>query len=428
MDRTRTWSPPDLRVPFRWSFLFVLSSSILVATAVKVCRLPTSAAGYYNRATHDAENANYDVAISNLTRAIALDPNAAPYFTLRGLVRSQIGDHEGAISDYSDAIRLDPSDTQAHAGRGYVAMTRRDYRTAISDYTRAIRLDPDSADAHRQRGEAREKTGDEDGALADYAEAVHLDPANGDHLLTRAALYVQQGRWRAALRELRRARERFEPGPDLDQTSLLMWSARARLGDLSGAAAGLRAYLTERSRDGADDWFATVAAVLVGDLTVEAFLASADPGSKSASDGRQCEAYFHAAARRTAEGDWPGAVGLLRRSLAVAREDCAVADRAKAELRDILLGLQANGLDPVLRSSSTAPARGLRVTRVRQGGPAARAGVRRGDALVTIDGAPVDAEALTRVEQWAEPGSRAVIEFIRDGETERVTLTLGNTG
>jgi hypothetical protein len=69
---------------------------------------------------------------------------------------------------------------------------------------------------------------------------------------------------------------------------------------------------------------------------------------------------------------------------------------------------------------------GLRLTGVRDGSPAAAAGLRPGDVVVEFDGKPVtDIYAYTYALQAKSPGDEVVIVVERGGERVSVTATLG---
>jgi Do/DeqQ family serine protease len=69
---------------------------------------------------------------------------------------------------------------------------------------------------------------------------------------------------------------------------------------------------------------------------------------------------------------------------------------------------------------------GALVSDVRNGSPADKAGIRRGDVVTAIDGTPVvDSNALRNQVAQMQPGSEARLKVIRDGREQTVTVTLG---
>jgi len=89
-------------------------------------------------------------------------------------------------------------------------------------------------------------------------------------------------------------------------------------------------------------------------------------------------------------------------------------------------GLAIQGLTPELaRAFGLDDARGAVVAGVDPDGPAAEAGLRRGDVIVSFRGRPVvsDNDVRTQLSRL-KPGERAVLEIVRDGHRREVTMVL----
>ena len=71
-----------------------------------------------------------------------------------------------------------------------------------------------------------------------------------------------------------------------------------------------------------------------------------------------------------------------------------------------------------------ADAGGLVVSGVRPGSPAARAAIRRGDQLLTLEGTPASARALSRLLASHQPGQTVTVTLRHDGVRRSVWLTL----
>ncbi|MGE0362093.1 MAG: Do family serine endopeptidase [Vicinamibacterales bacterium] len=103
----------------------------------------------------------------------------------------------------------------------------------------------------------------------------------------------------------------------------------------------------------------------------------------------------------------------------------AVADQLIRDgvVRRAKLGVIAQPLTPDLATSLGLPdAHGALVSRVEDGSPAAKAGVRQGDVITTIDGKPVaDANALRNSVASLRPGSETTIVVMREGQRRELT-------
>lgn len=62
----------------------------------------------------------HDAAIESYSKAIALDPTNAVYFSNRAAAHSSKGDHGSAINDAKKAIDIDPSFVKAYSRLGYL--------------------------------------------------------------------------------------------------------------------------------------------------------------------------------------------------------------------------------------------------------------------------------------------------------------------
>ena len=83
----------------------------------------------------------FDLAIADLTRAIALAPNDPFNYTSRAEVYRSIGDYQRALTDLSRSVELKP-DAYVYSlrGRTYDAMKKPDQ--AIVEYTNALKFAP----------------------------------------------------------------------------------------------------------------------------------------------------------------------------------------------------------------------------------------------------------------------------------------------
>lgn len=90
------------------------------------------------------------------------------------------------------------------------------------------------------------------------------------------------------------------------------------------------------------------------------------------------------------------------------------------------LGLGMQAIDADLRAGLDLPAAGVLVNSVAPEGPAARAGLVKGDVLLVFDGQPVpDPAELRRLVRATAPGRKVAVELWRGGARRTIEVTVG---
>lgn len=99
----------------------------------------------------------------------------------------------------------------------------------------------------------------------------------------------------------------------------------------------------------------------------------------------------------------------------------------RGEVTRGFLGITIQPLTPELAESfDLEPAQGILIANVSDGSPAAKAGLRQGDVIVTYRGEPVrDVGSFRNRVSLTPPGSREQITIIRNGNREDITVTIG---
>ncbi len=90
----------------------------------------------------DAKKGRYDLAISEFTKAIAIEPLSAETYNNRGIAYSRKGQYDLAIADFTKAIDIAPDEAKTRYNRGITYAINGRYDLAISDLTRALKLQP----------------------------------------------------------------------------------------------------------------------------------------------------------------------------------------------------------------------------------------------------------------------------------------------
>jgi tetratricopeptide (TPR) repeat protein len=87
-----------------------------------------------------AHKGDLDGALTDLTKAIELEPNDGYDYMIRGLFKKEKGDLDGAMADYNKAIELEPDFSGAYNNRGVLKKNKSDLDGALADYNKAIEL------------------------------------------------------------------------------------------------------------------------------------------------------------------------------------------------------------------------------------------------------------------------------------------------
>jgi tetratricopeptide (TPR) repeat protein len=122
---------------------------------------------------------DYRGTLADMDRAIALAPQQASLYFIRGIAKSRLGDNQGALADLDRLTQLKPNNARAYYIRGVLKIAKlNDTPGALADFNLAIDLKPDYVDAYYDRAILKEsKSNDFQGALADYDRAIQIDPS-----------------------------------------------------------------------------------------------------------------------------------------------------------------------------------------------------------------------------------------------------------
>ncbi|MBV9175366.1 MAG: tetratricopeptide repeat protein [Chloroflexi bacterium] len=197
----------------------------------------------YNAAQVLGALGRYDDAITQLTRAMRLDPNYSEYYLERGGLLLRAEHFEAAEQDLLRAIELSPpyAEVWTDLGQCYRACGR--MAEAEQAYSRALDLDPRVALAWIGRAEARAASGELELAIADYTAALTLDPAQPLVLAGRAVAHFEAGAAREAVADLDQAVHLQPELPELYQNRAV---ALLALGEVGRARCDLDTYLQLR--------------------------------------------------------------------------------------------------------------------------------------------------------------------------------------
>jgi tetratricopeptide (TPR) repeat protein len=149
---------------------------------------------WYRRGLSYYENDEYENALADFDKALAIWPDSLYTLDYRGASYRHLFEYEKAIADFNRSLAISPDNTYALYERGAVYFDLADYDKAIADFTKTIELEPDSANNWLARGTVYWRKGscpeDNDQAIEDMDKAIELAPEDAHALMARGVAYL----------------------------------------------------------------------------------------------------------------------------------------------------------------------------------------------------------------------------------------------
>ena len=187
---------------------FDFSIKAFLCAVLVICFSATNAqdAKYYNgKADEFSNNGEYDLAITNYTSAIRIDPANAYAYNGRGFVYGSKNQMDLAIQDFTRAINADPEFFMAYDNRGYAYSQMNKLDLAMQDFNTAISLNPDFDRAYSNRGEVYFKMKQFDFAIKDHTKAISLEAEYPPYYYARGLAYANKNQLDLAIQDFTKA-------------------------------------------------------------------------------------------------------------------------------------------------------------------------------------------------------------------------------
>jgi len=149
----------------------------------------------------------YQRAIHDFDRALALDPSYASAYLLRGIAYSSLSEYQRAIENFDPALALDTRNTFTYAHRAIAYRKLKNYEQAIADFDRALLLDPQLEGLSILRSLTYEEFDEAHRGLGDFDYILELNPDNAQAYALRGMAYCSLNEYQRAIQNLNRAVE-----------------------------------------------------------------------------------------------------------------------------------------------------------------------------------------------------------------------------
>ena len=136
----------------------------------------------YLRAAQEFKDQKYELAVSDFSLVILLNPTFNDPYLQRALSYIQLKNTDAALVDLNHLIKqLDvdaAAKSEAYMMRAEISRDANDLPSALADYSASIRLAPDRAQSYYERGQIYAAQAEFDKALKDMTQVASIDPKN----------------------------------------------------------------------------------------------------------------------------------------------------------------------------------------------------------------------------------------------------------
>jgi protein O-mannosyl-transferase len=190
------WGMPDLLAKWRYRKIVLVSSAIMVISAMSICtyfqlRHWRNSLTLFRHALDVTEN-NYiahlkmaeslyeqqrlDEAVTEYQKYFQIIPNDPDALNAYGIILGRLGRYDEAVKYLTKALQMKPDFADAHANIGYALIIQGNIDEAAVHLSKALQLDPNFALAHYRFGNILLQRGRINEAITHFEKALQLKP------------------------------------------------------------------------------------------------------------------------------------------------------------------------------------------------------------------------------------------------------------
>jgi tetratricopeptide (TPR) repeat protein len=175
----------------------------------------------------------YDQAIADFQKGVALDPNEPALRHKLGTALALKGDLNGALAAMRETVRRSPNFAKGHYSLGLLYLQSNDWRQAAASFEHALQVEPTYVEPRLQLAHLLRRTGRSPAALPHYLKVLELDSRVPEARFGYAMALVDVGRFADARDQLIQGGQMFpdQPGFSLALARILAAAPDASVRD-----------------------------------------------------------------------------------------------------------------------------------------------------------------------------------------------------
>ena len=197
--------PVDVLAPCKngeYADIIQVCSSLLMSGSLKGTDI---AYAYWHRGWAYYSTKQYQPAMSDYNRAIAMVSTLPEFYNERGLVWVELGNNERALQDYDQALLLKPDYAISLVNRGIALHNLKRSSEALAAVSKAIEIDPTQASAFENRAFIYEDNSNWRAMYDDATKLIELLPNYRMGYEYRGHAYFESGQYQAAIVDFTKA-------------------------------------------------------------------------------------------------------------------------------------------------------------------------------------------------------------------------------
>ena len=226
-----------------------------------------------------ADRGQFDAAISEWNKALAIDPESFKAENNLGIALLRSGRVAEAVAHFEKSVAIQPAYPQAHFNFGNALSVAGQADRALAEWQKAVELYPGFADARAALGLALASRGRTEEAIAQWRKAVEIQPELGPVQNNLGVALSSKGQFAEAVAHFRQALAVQAGDADIWNN---LGVALTRLGNFEEAIAAFRKSLDRRPSSAETEY--NLGAALAGSHNLPEALAAWREGLKSAPD------------------------------------------------------------------------------------------------------------------------------------------------